>query len=214
MIDDEINLINRYNAWADGHNILIRSVAIAQMLIETSHCRDILYKEYNNCFGIKYVSQPDASGGVVFETHEYIDGKDTIIDDQFAKYNSIENCFNDYKRILPAITTITSINEYLEYLVTRKYATSPNYISLIKEVISDYNLGCYDKTVVNNDTLDLFITAKIQLTQAQYIYDLALDNITKSVINGDFGNGNDRKRVLGDYYDIIQNNVNRVLGGN
>lgn len=37
-------------------------------------------------------------------------------------------------------------------------------------------------------------------------------DLADRVINGDFGNGEERKRRLGCFYPIVQNEVNRRLG--
>ena len=38
-----------------------------------------------------------------------------------------------------------------------------------------------------------------------------VDAMARAVIRGDYGNGEERKRRLGSYYDLVQSRVNEML---
>ena len=197
MTESDKILILAYNAYCINKGIKIRSVGIAQAMIESGHGKSDLYINDNNCFGIKYTDRADYKA--TYKTSEYIDGQYISIDANFSGFNNLKNCFDDYCHIVnPA--EIRSIEEYLNKLTNIGYATSPSYIQLIKDVIRDFELEKYDSIEVT--TLDSFITAYED-------YKKQLDRIVNEVIEGKYGNGEERKNKLGSYYNIIQEEVNR-----
>ena len=46
----------------------------------------------------------------------------------------------------------------------------------------------------------------------KYIEEKTIEEIANLVIKGEFGNGDERKKNLGDLYPIVQNEVNEKLG--
>lgn len=207
MNDNEF--IKEYNSICDEFGIKIRSVGIAQAIIETGHFSDRLSEKYNNCFGIKFHSSPYVKNGVNMRTFEYINGTCENMECYFSVYENIRGCCLDYFVIVGAYN-LKTVDEYLKRLKTMGYATSPQYINLIKQVIYDFELSQYDRTETSNN-LDLFITAKIKFEETKSVYDLTLENVARDVIMGLYGNGEERKSRLGVYYDEIQNKVNELL---
>ena len=197
MTENDKILIKTYNDYCIENGIKIRSVGIAQAMIESSHGKSDLFINSNNCFGIKYTSRADYK--VTYRTREYVDGQYISIDADFAGYNSLENCFDDYCYIVsPGL--YKTIDDYLVALQQIGYATSPTYTQLIKDVIRDFELEKYDSTDVSS--LDYFITAYED-------YKKQLNRIVDEVIKGEYGNGEERRNKLGSYYNIIQDEVNR-----
>ena len=197
MIENDKILIDKYNNYCTIKGIKIRSVGMAQAMIESSHGKSDIYVNNNNCFGIKYTSRADYK--VTYKTSEYINGQYISIDADFSGFNRLSNCFNDYCHIVNPIE-IRSVEEYLNRLTEIGYATSPTYIQLIKDVIRDFELEKYDVKEVTS--LDFFITAYED-------YKKQLNRIVDEVIEGKYGNGEERKNKLGSYYNIIQEEVNR-----
>lgn len=197
MIESDKILIKEYNNYCIEKGIKIRSVGIAQAMIESSHGKSDLYINNNNCFGIKYTNRADYK--VTYKTSEYVNGQYISIDADFSGFNSLKNCFDDYCHIVNPVE-IKSVEEYLQRLTEIGYATSPSYIQLIKDVIKDFELEKYDSKDVSS--LDYFITTYED-------YQKQLNRIVNEVIEGKFGNGEERKIKLGSYYNIIQEEVNR-----
>lgn len=193
MTNEEIKLIDEYIRFCDNYDIKVRSVGIAQLMIESSHGKSDLSLHNNNPFGIKYTCD-NCDYSVDYETKEHINGEEKIIVDSFGGYDTLDKCFKDYNRIV-APYNITCVDEYLDRLKSIGYATDPGYLKLIMDVMLDYGLLDYDIPVLESfkDLEDLI---------TKYAY---------KVINGDYGNGETRKEKLGKYYTIIQDKVNELL---
>ena len=80
------------------------------------------------------------------------------------------------------------------------YATSPTYINTIMSIINSNNLTKYDN--VSQETSN-------NVSQETNIEELA-----KRVIQGEFGNGEERKQKLGTLYNEVQKRVNEILKNN
>ena len=201
-------LIEEYDRFCNENNIKIRSVGMAQAIIESSHATSELYVDDSNCFGIKYTERADYKA--TYNTREFVNGGYITISAEFSGFNDLDNCFRDYVHIVnPA--QFTNIDNYISHLTEIGYATSPTYSQLIRDVIHDFELTQYDKTETkpeNHDVtiLDYYITAYEN-------YKIQLERMANAVIRGDYGNGDDRRSILGIYYDTIQTRVDEILKG-
>jgi flagellum-specific peptidoglycan hydrolase FlgJ len=195
MTNEDKMLLEEYVDYCNRNDINIKSIGIAQLMIESSHATSELYTKHHNPFGIKYTENADYKA--TYNTTEFHDGKEIECKADFAGYYDLNGCFDDYKRITDA-DKIHDFSSYLNHLNEIGYATNPAYIRLILDVINDYNLTEYDGVTINNDSLFDEL-------------DEIIEKLARKVINGDFGNGDDRKRALGGYYTIIQNRVNELL---
>ena len=200
MTEADKYLLNVYEAYCIAHDIKIKSVGMAQNMIESAHATSDLYTKNNNSFGIKYTSRADYA--VNYETKEFVNGEWVTINDQFSGFNSLENCFNDYCYIVHP-ERINSVDEYLKHLAEIGYATDPNYLNLIMEVIDDYDLRQYDGCAKDDDL------EKLDRLYKEYTNQVEL--MANKVIEGAYGNGEDRKNKLGEYYSVIQDRVNDIL---
>ena len=202
MTPNALKLINEYSNYCDKNNITIKSVGMAQLLIESSHGTSDLYLKHNNAFGIKYTERADYP--VTYTTTEYNDqGEPYTVEAQFSGFTRLDKCFNDYCHIVKP-QNIHSIDEYLIVLKTIGYATDPSYIQLIKDVINDFDLATFDVGTSTSKHL-------VELRQLKVAYEDKIELLAHMVINGDFGNGAERKEKLGDMYSIIQDRVNEIL---
>ena len=77
MTNEEIKLIDEYTKFCDNYDIKIRSVGIAQLMIESSHGKSNLSLNNNNPFGIKYTCD-NCDYSVDYETKEHF--KNYILD--------------------------------------------------------------------------------------------------------------------------------------
>ena len=128
---------------------LFSSVVIAQAILETGWGKSKLMMKANAVFGIKATANWN---GKVFnsKTYEVYDGKIYNINGCFRAYNNLTESIQDYfdlitksERYRKACTT----NSPLECITAIKnggYATDPNYINKIMNLINTYNLTKYD----------------------------------------------------------------------
>ena len=187
-------------------NPLYNSVVIAQAICETGWGTSSLMMKANAIFGIKATS---TWKGKVYNsnTKECYDGINyTNINACFRAYDSLEQSIYDYfelitksERYKKAINCNTPL-ECITAIKNGGYATSPTYIDTIMAIINSNNLPIYDnvdnvENPVNNSEIN--------------IEQLAID-----VINGKYGNGEERKQKLGNLYNEVQAKVNSIYGQN
>jgi hypothetical protein len=200
MTDADKFLIGIYETYCIAHDIKIKSVGMAQAMIESSHATSSLYTVHNNPFGIKYTERADYP--VSYDTREFINGEWQTVHEQFSGFTDIEHGFNDYCHIVHP-ERIFSVDDYLKHLSEIGYATDPNYLNLILEVIDDYDLRQYDGYARDEDL------EKLDKLHIEYTNQIEL--MAYKVIDGKYGNGEERKSKLGMYYDIIQDRVDEIL---
>ncbi len=188
-------------------NPLYNSVVIAQAICETGWGSSSLMMNARAIFGIKATSNWK---GKVYnaKTKECYDGKTyTTITDCFRAYNTFEESIKDYFDLIcnnsryKKALYCKSATECITQIKNGGYATSPVYIKTIMSIINDNNLRQYDKAsfVENvNNSVD----------NSPNIEQLAQD-----VINGKYGNGEERKQKLGSLYNEVQKRVNEILKG-
>lgn len=185
-------------------NPLFNSVVIAQSICESGWGQSTIMMKANAIFGIKATS---SWKGKVYsaQTKECYDGINyTTITDLFRAYDSLDESIKDYfdlicnsSRYKKALYT-GSPTECITAIKNGGYATSPVYINTIMSIIDDNNLRQYDKASfvenVNNSS--------------------NIEQLAQDVINGKYGNGEERKQKLGDLYSEVQKRVNEILRGN
>lgn len=187
-------------------NPLYNSVVIAQAICETGWGTSSLMMKANAIFGIKATS---TWKGKVYNsnTKECYDGINyTNINACFRSYDSLEQSIYDYfelitksERYKKAINCNTPL-ECITAIKNGGYATSPTYIDTIMAIINSNNLPIYD----NVDSVENPVNnSEINIEQ------LAID-----VINGKYGNGEERKQKLGNLYNEVQKRVNEILDNN
>lgn len=149
-------------AAAHGYK-LFASVTIAQAIHESGWGTSKKMVAANALFGVKVGSGKKygkAWHGLAYKTGttEYYDGKTaTKITDYFRQYNSVEDSICDYmdlicnnSRYKGALARRTP-EESIAGIVAGGYATGPNYVAAIKNLIKTYNLTKYDiKDIVSN----------------------------------------------------------------
>lgn len=181
-------------------NPLYNSVVIAQAICETGWGSSSLMIKANAIFGIK------ATGnwkGKIYNarTKEYYNENAYNIVDCFRAYNSFEESIKDYfdlicnsSRYKKALFT-NNPTECITAIKNGGYATSPVYINTIMSIIDNNNLRQYDKA----SFVDNFPN---------------IEQLAQDVINGKYGNGEERKQKLGSLYSEVQKRVNEILRGN
>ena len=182
----------------DGRAWILPSICIAQSALETGWGTSNLMIKANAFFGIK---AGKTWKGKVYssKTAECYDGVSfTTITALFRAYDSLEDSVKDYfdlicnnKRYSGAVGK-TDAEACITAIKAGGYATDPDYVSKIMNIVEKYDLTRYD-----------------EVTPVK-----SVDEIAKEVIAGKWGNGSDRKIALtnaGYDYDKIQERVNAIL---
>ena len=181
---------------------LFNSVVIAQAICESAWGQSQIMMKANAIFGIKAFS---SWKGKVYnsKTKECYDGASyTTIDACFRAYDNLQDSISDYFDLITRseryrkACVASSPLECITAIKNGGYATSPTYINTIMSIINSNNLTKYDN--VSQET----------------IQDINIDELAKKVINGEYGNGDERKQKLGDLYSKVQKRVNEILKNN
>lgn len=181
---------------------LYPSVVIAQAICESGWGQSKIMMKANAIFGIKATS---SWKGKVYNanTQECYDGSTyTNITACFRAYNSLAESISDYfdlilglSRYQGAINTSSPL-ECITAIKNGGYATSPTYINTIMSIINSNNLTKYDNVENSVDNSK------------------SIEELAKEVIAGKYGNGEERKKKLGNLYNEVQAKVNSIYGQN
>lgn len=183
---------------------LFASVVIAQAICESGWGQSQIMMKANAIFGIKATS---SWKGKVYNanTKECYDGVSyTNINACFRAYNNLQESIADYFDLITKAERYRKAcvaNSPLECITAIKnggYATSPTYINTIMLIINSNNLTKYDVDNVEN-SVDNSANADIE-------------QLARDVINGKYGNGEERKQKLGNLYNEVQARVNEIMG--
>lgn len=181
---------------------LFNSVVIAQAICESAWGQSQIMMKANAIFGIKAFS---SWKGKVYnsKTKECYDGSSyTTIDACFRAYDNLQDSISDYFDLITRseryrkACVASSPLECITAIKNGGYATSPTYINTIMSIINSNNLTKYDN--ISQETMQ----------------DINIDELAKKVINGEYGNGDERKQKLGDLYSKVQKRVNEILKNN
>lgn len=181
---------------------LYPSVVIAQAICESGWGQSKIMMKANAIFGIKATS---SWKGKVYNanTQECYDGSTyTNITACFRAYNSLAESISDYFDLITKAERYRKAcvsNSPLECITAIKnggYATSPTYINTIMSIININNLTKYDN-----------IENSIDNTKS-------IEELAQDVIDGKYGDGEERKLKLGNLYNEVQKRVNEIIGNN
>lgn len=124
------------------------SFSIAQAALESGWGESKLSKEGFNFFGIK--ATKDWKGEVlIYNTQEFIGGKEVTVSARWRKYSSFADCLKDRElffkqnpRYAPAFVRGHNIAGacFAQLIFLAGYATDPNYVDKIQSIILKYRL--------------------------------------------------------------------------
>lgn len=200
--------------YANDYGIKVHSPIIAQAILESGWGGSTLASKYNNFFGLKCGGSWKGKSVNMATKEEYTVGTLTDIRANFRVYDSIEDGVKGYFEFInysryANLKGVEEPEEYCRRIKADGYATSSTYVTNLMRVIRDNNLTRFDGTQENVEKeKEDMVSGDIvgtQLTGAEIIELLA-----KEVIKGRYGNGNDRKKKLGELYPIIQKRVNEL----
>lgn len=184
--------------YAPLYGIGVHSPIIAQAIIESGWGDSVLASKYNNYFGLKCGSSWKGSSVNMDTREEYKPGVVTNIRDNFRTYEDFDAGIRGYFEFISYsryanLKGVTNPREYCEKLKSDGYATSSSYVDTLMRVIQENNLTRFD----NSDSPQS---------------DVDIENLAQRVIKGEFGNGEERKVLLGGNYEKVQQRVNEILG--
>lgn len=192
------NIAPLIQAEAKKRGYKICSTAIAQAVIESASGTSSLGYKYHNYFGMKCGSSWRGKSVNLATKEEYTVGQITNIKANFRVYDSMADGVAGYydfistKRYANLKEAITA-KQYAEMLKADGYATSSSYVNTLISTVNKYDLTKYD---------------------GQRVAKKSNEEIAKEVINGLWGNGQERKDKLtqaGYSYSAIQSLVNKLL---
>lgn len=128
-------------------NDLFPSVILAQAALESNFGKSQLTIDHKNYFGIKGVEE----NGVLLKTEEIYEGDRLAVKDYFRTYQSAEESFEDYARLIGTkerykiVREAKSKEDYANNLYKAGYSTNPDYGIILLDIIDQYNLSQYDK---------------------------------------------------------------------
>lgn len=150
---------------AEKYDVLT-SVLTAQSILEGGHGKTELAQKGNNILGMKkellnstWTSPTwDGVSTVKILTTEYYNGVKTQVYDYFRKYSSIEDCMEDRCAFFTrakvsktaaqikyhGIRECKTYREQIQLIAERGYATDPQYVKKVCDIIERYNLDRYD----------------------------------------------------------------------
>lgn len=122
------------------------SVTLAQAALETGWGRSSI-GDAKNLFGIKGTGP---AGTIRVPTQEFVNGRMITINDNFRKYNSWQESFDDHARLLQnsrygyALQFNKNPDRYAQEIHKAGYATDPNYASKLISIMKANNFYQYD----------------------------------------------------------------------
>lgn len=200
--------------YAYVYGIEVHSPIIAQAILESGWGGSTLASKYNNFFGLKCGGSWKGKSVNMATKEEYTVGTLTDIRANFRVYDSIEDGVKGYFEFInysryANLKGVKDPEEYCRRIKADGYATSSTYVTNLMRVIRDNNLTRFDGTQENvkkeNEDMVSGDIVGTQLTGTEIIELLA-----KEVIKGRYGNGNERKKKLGELYPIVQKRVNEL----
>lgn len=195
-------IIQKY-ARERGYKIV--STVIAQACCESAYGTCAL-SPYHNYFGMKCGGSWVGKSVNLSTKEEYVPGTLTSIRDNFRVYDNMDAGVAGYYDFInwsryKNLKTASTYKEYAEMLKADGYATSSTYVKTLCSIVEQHNLTQYDNFNAQ--------VAPAQDNSLAVAADLAAKAL--SVIQGNYGNGEERKRKLGADYSKVQHIVNYIF---
>ena len=119
-------------------------MAIAESALESAWGESWLTRQAFNFLGTKSTASWEAAGGkfIIKPTREVVDGKDVIIQAKFRRYDSPQQCFENYVHFVTqpnyvahGVLTAATPEDQIRCIAAAGYATDPHYAAAIIEVM-------------------------------------------------------------------------------
>ncbi|CAK7061588.1 MAG: hypothetical protein BACD_02895 [Bacteroides rodentium] len=144
-------------------NGVLASVSLAQFILESAYGKSELAQNANNCFGMKCSLSGNTWGGSAWDgaskyaknTQEYVNGQYVTVTAEFRKYQSVEQSIADHsayllgamngsKKRYDGLKGCTDYRKAVQIIKDGGYATAPDYVGNICNIIEKWNLTRYD----------------------------------------------------------------------
>lgn len=186
-----------------GMTDVIKQVCLAQGALETGYGSSALMVKAHALFGIKATK---SWHGKVYsaKTNEVYAGIEQTISATFRAYDTVADSVRDYfkllqgKRYKEALTAKT-VEDAVHIIVKGGYATDPRYAEKVINIYKQFIVGAIP-------------VVKSNVEQVKPASD-DIDKLAHDVLKGKYGNGEQRKRLLGTNYAAVQHRVNILLRG-
>lgn len=188
-----------------GMSDIIKQVCLAQACLETGYGSSGLMVKAHALFGIKATK---SWKGKVYssKTREVYNSIEQTVSAVFRAYDTVADSIRDYfklisgKRYAKALTAKT-IMEAITIIANAGYATDPNYSLKVIEIYNQHILGS--------------IPVQEEAPKLNQVNPISsdIDQLARDCINGKYGNGETRKKLLGSNYAAVQHRVNILLRG-
>lgn len=187
-------IYNNLKEYAPRYHLKCYPVIIAQAIIESGWGKSYLAQK-NNFFGLKCGRYWKGKSVNLKTKEEYVKGKLTTIHDNFRVYDTPADGVKGYCEFLMArrysnLKDIIDNETYTTLLCKDGYATSSSYKKAILNLIATYELDKYSYDNVKD-----------------------IDAVALSVLRGNYGNGEERRKKLesaGYDYNLVQTRVNEL----
>ena len=186
-----------------GMSDVIKQVCLAQAALETGYGSSALMVKARALFGIK-ASKTWKGKVYSAKTNEVYAGIEQTVSTTFRAYDTVADSVRDYfkllqgKRYKEALTAKT-VEDAVHIIVKGGYATDPRYAEKVINIYKQVLLGAIP-------------VVKAKVEQVKPVSD-DIDKLAHDVLKGKYGNGEQRKRLLGTNYAAVQHRVNILLRG-
>lgn len=169
---------------------VIKLTCLAQACLETGYGSSGLMVKAHALFGIKATK---AWKGKVYssKTREVYNSIEQTVSAVFRAYDTVADSIRDYfklisdKRYAKALTAKT-VEDAINIIASSGYATDPNYSGKVIKIYHDH-------------------------IEEVFSCDSEIDQLARDCIAGKYGNGEQRKKLLGAKYNAVQHQVNKIL---
>lgn len=182
---------------------VIKQVCLAQAALETGYGSSSLMVKAHALFGIK-ASKTWKGKVYSAKTNEVYAGIEQTVSATFRAYNTVADSVRDYfkllqgKRYKEALTAKT-VEDAVHIIVKGGYATDPKYAEKVINIYKQVIVGAIP-------------VVKSNVEQVKPASD-DIDKLAREVLRGKYGNGEQRKKLLGTNYAAVQHRVNILLRG-
>ena len=184
--------------YAPLYGIEVHSPIIAQAILESGWGSSVLASKYNNYFGLKCGGAWTGRSVNMATQEEYTVGVMTDIRDNFRVFDDFDDGIRGYFEFInysryENLKGVASPEEYCRLIKEDGYATSSTYVDNLMRIINENNLTRFDNSEEPQE-------------------DVNIEDLAHRVIKGEFGNGEERKALLGSNYEKVQQRVNELMG--
>lgn len=186
-----------------GMSDVIKQVCLAQAALETGYGSSTLMVKAHALFGIK-ASKTWKGKVYSAKTNEVYAGIEQTVSATFRAYDTVADSVRDYFKILQGkrykeALTAKTVEDAVHIIVKGGYATDPRYAEKVINIYKQVLLGAIP-------------VVKAKVEQVKPVSD-DIDKLAHDVLKGKYGNGEQRKKLLGTNYAAVQHRVNILLRG-